>query len=77
MIKLASSRLNETQINELYELMKKILTERNDTEKLEQLNKEDFRGFIVATRFQYLKDREKGDFYTYAEDQIYHTACFE
>lgn len=74
---MATSRLNETQINELYEQMKKLLTERNDTEKLEQLNKEDFIGWIATIRFNFLKDEEKGDFYTYAENQIYHTVCFE
>jgi hypothetical protein len=71
------TKLEESQIKELYEDYKNLLTEREDDEKLNELNIDMFKDFIVKLRIQYIEECEKQCFYDYVRDSLHHIACYE
>jgi hypothetical protein len=69
--------LDGKQIYKLYNTMKNLILNRQDTDKLEELKFSDFTEWINKLVKQYIEEEEKEDIYKYCEDNIFDTVCYE
>jgi hypothetical protein len=70
-------KLAENNINKLYNEMVELIENRQETDKLQEMNIEDFTTWVEGLEKQYIEDEEIKDFYDYVIDWIYETVCYE
>jgi hypothetical protein len=69
--------LNLKQIFELFGTMKNIIMERQETDKLEEMDLCSFIEWINGLIRQYIEEDETEDIYKYVEDNIFDVVCCE
>lgn len=69
--------LTENELNTLYDGMVELLEERGETDKITEINLDQFKEWVKKLEEQYKEDDEDISFYEYVNDWIYEKICCE